>query len=159
MQQEIAVLIQNNFDDFKVNSDLKSLLERAVVACIKSFGHKNLQLVKSLEISINFIDDKEMCELNSAYRKIDKTTDVLSFSMFDDFENIAGDFIALGDIAISVPVSAKQADELNHSLNREIIFLAIHGTLHLLGFDHEKSQQDDEQMQKMQEEILQNLEI
>jgi len=151
--------MQNNCTDFKIGNELKNLLEDAVISTITSFGHKDLRRAKSLEISVNFVDDAQMQELNRIYRKIDNTTDVLSFAMIDDFTNITESYIALGDIVISAPQAVKQAAELNHSVKREVIFLAIHGTLHLLGFDHEKSTEDDEQMQAMQEQVLISLKI
>jgi probable rRNA maturation factor len=86
------------------------------------------------DITLRLIDDAEMQHLNQTFRGEDKTTDVLSFNQ--DVQDPETGHIYLGDILISLPQAAKQALEHDHSLEDEISFLAIHGTLHLLGYDH-----------------------
>ncbi len=88
------------------------------------------------------MDDAKIQTVNRQFRGLDKPTDVLSFSQFEDSNGFPVDFpadgqeIALGDLMISIETAARQARELGHSLEREIAFLCIHGTLHLLGYDH-----------------------
>ncbi len=93
-------------------------------------------------IDFSFVDDARVRELNRDFRGKDKPTDVLSFSLFESDEEFDfPDFtpqIALGDIVISTQTAARQAIEQNHSIEREIAFLSIHGALHLLGYDHGK---------------------
>lgn len=102
--------------------------------------------------SIIFIDDEVMHEMNLKYRGIDRTTDVLSFALNDN-ENTDRSSGVLGDIFISIPKMKAQAIEYGHSEKRELSFLAIHGLLHLLGYDHmEKS--DEKIMFGLQEEVL-----
>ncbi len=101
------------------------------------------------EISLLMTDDKTIQEYNKEYRNKDNATDVLSFPMEDN--------IMLGDIAISFDTAKRQAEELEISINREVSFLFIHGLLHLLGYDHETSQQDEEEMFTLQEKILKKL--
>jgi probable rRNA maturation factor len=94
-----------------------------------------------------FIDQQQMQKLNLTYRKIDKTTDVLSFSNDDLNEK------SLGDVFISIDQAILQAESYGHSLDREIGFLAVHGYLHLIGYDHH-TQEEEKKMQEMQEHIL-----
>jgi probable rRNA maturation factor len=85
------------------------------------------------ELTLSFVDDPEIRELNRAYRKKDKPTDVLSFPLN---ETAADGNFYLGDIVISIPRAREQAAELGHSLVRELEILTVHGFLHLLGYDH-----------------------
>ena len=93
------------------------------------------------DITLRLIDDAEMLHLNQTFRGEDKTTDVLSFNQ-DVLDPETGQFY-LGDILISLPQATKQALEHEHSLEDEISFLAIHGTLHLLGYDHYTEEEKD----------------
>lgn len=101
------------------------------------------------EISLLITDDETIHQLNKEYRQKDKPTDVLSFPMEDD--------IMLGDIVISLDTAKNQAQEREIGLEREIAFLFIHGLLHLLGYDHETSVEDEKEMFALQEEILKKL--
>jgi probable rRNA maturation factor len=106
---------------------------------------KSIHLKKSFEII--FIDDEYMHKLNNTYRGIDKTTDVLSFPNDDEKSK------SLGDVFISLPMAKKQAETLKHSVLREIGFLAVHGYLHLVGFDHQ-TELEEEVMTAEQNRIL-----
>lgn len=101
------------------------------------------------EISLLLTDDETIRQLNKEYRNKDKSTDVLSFPMEDE--------IMLGDIVISVDTAKRQAEEAEINLDRETAFLFIHGLLHLLGYDHETSQEDEAEMFALQEKILKKL--
>lgn len=101
------------------------------------------------EISLLITNDETIHLLNKEYRQKDKPTDVLSFPMEDD--------IMLGDIVISLDTAKNQAQEREIGLEREIAFLFIHGLLHLLGYDHETSVEDEKEMFALQEEILKKL--
>ena len=108
-------------------------------------------------VSINLVDEQEIQNLNLKFRNIDKVTDVLSFPMLDFQNGISeangADRACLGDIAICKNVAKKQAEEYGHSYKRELAFLALHGFLHLLGYDHEVEGQESE-MFDLQEKIL-----
>lgn len=105
------------------------------------------------EVSILLLDDPGIRELNRQYRQKDRPTDVLSFPMFDDTcENIQPNL--LGDIVISVETALKQAEKRKHPLYRELCFLLIHGTLHLMGYDHETSKMDKRKMRKKEAGIF-----
>lgn len=110
------------------------------------------------EVSISFVDNDEIQEINKTYRNKDKPTDVISFALEDEFEGeveIIGVELprVLGDIIISVDMAKLQAEEYNHSLKRELGFLAVHGFLHLLGYDH-MNEKDEAEMKRRQEEVL-----
>ena len=94
--------------------------------------------VENSELSITLTDDKNIHVLNKKYRGIDRSTDVLSFAFreSDEPEIIGADFEILGDVIISLERAKVQAEEFGHSFLREVIFLEVHGLLHLLGYDH-----------------------
>lgn len=110
--------------------------------CMSCFGS-----TKNLEVEISFVDVNEIRRLNRENRNIDKSTDVLSFPMYEikmgksiDLNDYAGELennrLMIGSIAICEVIAASQAVEYGHSKEREICFLALHGFLHLLGYDH-----------------------
>lgn len=103
-------------------------------------------------LSLLFVNDRGIRKINREFRKIDVPTDVLSFPVVKHSPH--PDIQLLGDIVISVETAQKQAKSLGHSLEREITFLLIHGILHLLGWDHERSPQEAKKMYKKQREIL-----
>jgi probable rRNA maturation factor len=106
------------------------------------------------ELSIALVGDKEMRPLNAKYRKKNKTTDVLSFSA----DSLAtAKRVLLGDVIISVEQARRQAKERNHSLKREMVILLIHGILHLLGYDHERSPRQAKIMAGLEAKLLNHL--
>lgn len=118
------------------------------------------------EVVITMVTNERIHELNRDYRGVDRPTDVLSFAMnesgeeepeiFVDEEE-AGDYPnMLGDIIISIPKAEEQAKDYGHSFEREICFLAVHGFLHLLGYDHGTEAEEKEMFQR-QEEVLQTV--
>ena len=107
------------------------------------------------EINVEITDNYEIQKLNKDYRGKNYPTDVLSFPMNET--NPENDLTILGDIAISIEKAKEQSDELNQSIERELMFLAIHATLHLLGYDHELSEQDDLIMREKQRKIIENI--
>ncbi|MCL2085980.1 MAG: rRNA maturation RNase YbeY [Oscillospiraceae bacterium] len=106
-------------------------------------------IVENVEISVLLTDNERIRRLNKEFRKIDSSTDVLSFPM----GGFVGGYYNLGDIAINVERAAEQAHEYGHSLVREFAFLTIHSTLHLLGYDHIDDESDRE-MRSKQSAIL-----
>ena len=101
--------------------------------------------------SIVFVDDAKIHEINKTYRNVDRVTDVISFALCDDLENELED--ELGDIFIDLEQAFRQASDYGHSIAREVAFLAVHGYLHLCGYDH-MTKEDEEIMCQKQEEIL-----
>lgn len=118
---------------------------------------EKLDIEKAI-FNIIMVDNKEIQRLNSTYRGIDKKTDVITFALEDgdDFRN--PEQRVLGDIYISIPVAYEQAEIYEHSRIREICFLATHGILHLLGYDH-MEEKGEKEMFSLQEELLSNYEI
>lgn len=123
--------------------------------------------VRDGEVTLTFVDNEQIHQLNKEYRNIDRPTDVLSFAMQDDgtdeldiiFEVESEDELdpisgMLGDIIISVDKAVQQSEEYGHSLEREIGFLFVHGFLHLIGYDHQDEASEKEMFGK-QEAILQ----
>lgn len=106
-----------------------------------------LKLPSSTEVSISFIDDGYMRELNLKYRDNNRTTDVLSFPQEGEL---------LGDILISVDKATAQSEELGHTFEQEVRRLVVHGILHLLGYDHKKLQ-EARLMEEKEKEILEFL--
>ena len=106
--------------------------------------------IKDAELSITLTDNEHIHALNKKFRGIDRATDVLSFAFreSDEPEVIGEDFEILGDVIISLERAKVQAEEFGHSFRREVIFLEVHGLLHLLGYDHI----DDDKRQEMESE-------
>lgn len=116
---------------------------------------------EAAEVSLVLIDDQRIHELNFEYRGVDRPTDVLSFALQEEVDgepDIEVEDEMLGDILISVERAREQAAEYGHSFEREIIYLAVHGTLHLLGFDHEE-ELDKQEMRSKEEEIMGKLKL
>ncbi len=106
----------------------------------------------SAEVSVVFVDDAEMRTLNKNYRGKDRSTDVLAFPMCEGrFASVNPDL--LGDIVVCVPAARRQAEEKDHSLERELSLLLIHGLLHLLGYDH-KHEKEERRMRELESEFL-----
>jgi len=109
------------------------------------------------EVSVTLCDNEYIKKLNNEYRGKNTPTDVLSFPMYEDGNFPPDECLPgapIGDIVISVERAREQAAELSHSTEREISFLTIHSTLHLLGYDHERSKQEEERQCDAQREII-----
>lgn len=114
--------------------------------------------LEKCEFNIIIIDNERIREINREYRKIDKETDVISFALEDNMDISYDDFRLLGDIYISIDRCYLQAMEYGHSREREICFLATHGILHLLGYDHMESE-DEKEMFSLQNKLLDGYDI
>ena len=114
------------------------------------------------ELSVLFTDDEHMAALNRQYRDKEGPTDVLSFPMTEDLDGEIApalfEPVMLGDVVVSVETALRDAEELEQSFERTVDRLLIHGILHLLGYDHEKSQVDAMCMTKEEERLLAHLE-
>lgn len=114
--------------------------------------------VKNALVSLVFIDNKRIHEINKEFRGVDRPTDVISFAFMDEDINPANGFTNLGEIYISLEKAHEQASEYGHSFDRELSFLLVHGLLHLLGYDH-MTEEEEKEMFGLQEEILKSLKI
>lgn len=146
----MRILVENE-------SSYKDIDELSIIECAK-FAMVSLELPDSTELSVSFVDDDAMAQLNEEYRKKPGPTDVLSFEcdmLEDDFPSAPSseDVFSLGDVIIAPYVAEKQANDLGHSFNTEIRTLLIHGILHLCGYDH-IDDEDAAVMQFKQDELL-----
>lgn len=116
--------------------------------------------VENSELSITLTDDEHIHALNKKFRGVDRATDVLSFAFreSDEPEVIGAEFEVLGDVIISLERAKAQAEEFGHSFLREIIFLEVHGLLHLLGYDH-IADDERQEMETEQRFIMEKLKI
>lgn len=153
------------------NMQTKLEISAEIIDAITRVLERTLEIEEffdNAEISLSFVDDESIRELNSSTRGKDSPTDVLSFPMLEQEddgtliiydEDIIDDFVLLGDIVISAERAVAQAEEYGHSLLREMCFLAVHSALHLLGYDHERSESEEKLQFEKQEEILTSLNI
>lgn len=126
-------------DDIEITEEIKNLIGKSISAVLKV---ENLD--ENVEVSVSFVGDDEIRDLNREYRGVDKSTDVLSFPMDDEF---IIDNRILGDVIINTRRVMEQAEELGHSNERELSYLSVHSILHLLGYDH----MEDEDKKEMRE--------
>ena len=135
------------------------------------FALKEEEVTVECEISLVFVDNEEIREINRQNRNIDRETDVLSFPMLDydlkkvykecyknfkfDKTYLDGEELVLGDIVLSLEKALEQSKEYNHSFEREASYLVVHSTLHLLGYDH--IEEDDKRRMREREEYILNL--
>ena len=140
----------------EINYVLKSVIRAAVTATLE---YENFPY--PAEVSVTLCSAEHIHNLNKQYRGVDRPTDVLSFPMWEDGfygeVDIATNAIMLGDIVISTEKAVEQAEEYGHSIFRERCFLAVHSTLHLLGYDHETSEEDELYMNLTQEAVLSSM--
>ncbi len=153
--EKIRVIIHNDQKEVKIPTGLRMLVRRCCNAVLRleEFG-------APAEISVTFVDNKKIHELNKQYRHKDAPTDVLSFPMGEngvyDINHDTGAKI-LGDIVISMEKAVEQAERFDHSLDREVGYLTAHSVLHLLGYDHEKGGIDRVRMREKEEQVMTQL--
>ncbi len=155
MKPKNTVYFSNQQTKHKITPAIRALIKKAVSETLLEEGFES-----PAEVSVSFVDNEEIHKLNLEYRGKDKPTDVLSFPMWEGDEEGVGDIdplgeaVLLGDIILSVEKAYEQAAEYGHSIERELAFLSVHSTLHLLGYDHEVSEEDERYMNQKQEEVL-----
>ena len=139
-----------------ITKDLRSLVKHSCTETLYEEGYKG-----DFEVSVMFTDNEGIRAINKEYRDIDRETDVLSFPMTNDGEEFTvdpeTDCYMLGDIVISVEKALAQAEEYGHSFKRELAFLTVHSMLHLLGYDHERSEEEEREMFGKQDIVLEAL--
>ena len=147
--------------DFIDEIDGHGKLAEELIQSLLSFAAKEEKLQEETELSVTFLSDEAIRQINRDYRQLDQPTDVISFALEEESEGEAPIIGVkdmprhLGDLLISVETATRQAEEYGHSVERELGFLALHGFLHLLGYDH-MNQKDENEMFKRQDEILQS---
>ena len=130
--------------------------EMALMKKVLKHGLEKINL-KKVEFNVIIVDNEYIHRLNRDYRHIDRETDVITFALEDDKTFNPKERI-LGDVYISIDKAISQSIEYGHSLNRELCFLAVHGLLHLLGYDH-MNEADEKVMFGLQGEILDEMGI
>ena len=159
----------NRQNKIEVNDELINIINEV---CEQSLKAEEMNV--PYQISLLFVDNEEIREINRETRGIDKATDVLSFPMLEypkdkvfkevykdtKFNEIYldGEELVLGDMVLSLERAKEQSIEYNHSFNREVCYLVVHSILHLLGYDHMEDE-EKKRMRKREEEILGSLNI
>ena len=155
MTESIKVLITNRQKDVKIPSGIRLLIRRCchAVLAAEQFGD-------SAEVSVSFVNNEQIRQLNNEFRQKDAATDVLSFPLGQDGvydRNLETGALQLGDIVISIEKAVEQARIYGHSLQREIGYLTVHSMLHLLGYDHESGGLEMVRMREKEESVLSSL--
>lgn len=146
------VYITNKQNVVKVPSGLRILIRRSCHAVLEFEKFE-----ESAEISVTFVDNEQIAELNAQYRNKPQPTDVLSFSLGENNvydRNPETGAVLLGDIVISLERAVEQAKLYGHSLQREVAFLTVHSMFHLLGYDHEGGGLEAVRMREKEEAAL-----
>ena len=154
---KLKIYFENDQKKHAVKYKMQMLIRKTILETLDYEGMEN-----DVEVSVTFVDDEGIRELNNKFRGMDKPTDVLSFPLLDyegESEEPFFDELChnLGDIVISLERAMAQANEFGHSFEREVAFLTAHSMLHLLGYDHELSEEDDADMRKRQNDIMDRL--
>ncbi len=145
----ISVLFDDRQDVMEITGDNEAAIKEAVEVVLLQE-----ELRGDFEVSVSFVTNEEIKELNMKYRNVDLETDVLSFPMNEDFDGVT----ILGDIVISTQKIIEQANDLGNSLVREMIYLTVHSMLHLLGYDH-MGNEEKKEMREKEKKIMKNLKI
>lgn len=157
------VIIENELSKTRIDENCHKLIKECVIK-VMEYEECNFDA----QVSVTIVSEEEIKQLNKEYRGKDAITDVLSFPIleFDEDGNIIDEefdfddeLVVLGDIVICEKRAAEQAAEYGHSFERELAFLTVHSMLHLLGYDHEHSDDEEQQMFLKQKEILDNMGI
>lgn len=146
----MEVYYDDRQDNITITEAMKDLIEKSIKAVLKVE-----ELDDDVEVSVSFVGDEEIRDLNRDYRGVDKSTDVLSFPMDDEF---IIDNRILGDVIINTRRVMEQAEELGHSHERELSYLTVHSVLHLLGYDHMEDE-DKIEMREREKLSMKELEI
>ena len=163
------VYVDNRQDKIEVSDKLVKQLENTIITALKE-EEVNTQC----EVSLVFVDNAKIREINNENRRLDRETDVLSFPILDypkdkvfkevykdkkfDETYLDGEDLVIGDIVLSLEKALEQSKEYNHSFEREACYLVVHSVLHLLGYDHMEDE-EKKRMREREEYILNKLNI
>ncbi len=153
--EKVRVIITNNQKAVKIPTGVRMLIRRCCHAVLRMEGFED-----PAEISVTFVDNEQIRELNAQYRDKDSVTDVLSFPMGENGvydTNMDTGAKILGDIVISMETAMEQAKRYDHSLEREVGYLTAHSMLHLLGYDHEQGGLERVRMREKEELVMAQL--
>lgn len=144
------LLFDDRQSDIEITNDIIEIVKKSISEVLKE---ENLD--DNVQVSISFVGDEEIQELNRDFRGVDSSTDVLSFPMDDEFKI---EETILGDVIINTKRVVEQAEEFGHSNTRELSYLTVHSILHLLGYDH-MEEEDKTVMRAKEKSIMKSLEI
>lgn len=139
-------ILQNNFTQHEIDASFLEYAEKAAYLILQDSEH-------DYEIGLNIVTEEEIQELNEEYRHIDAPTDVLSFVLNDEEMAQEEGYVYLGDVVICLSIAKKQAQEYNHSLLRELVYLFVHSILHMTGYDH-LNDEDKQNMRAEEERVM-----
>ena len=150
--EKVKVIISNRQKEVKIPTGLRMLVRRCCIAVLQTenFPHP-------AEISVTFVNNEQIHELNLEYRNKDSSTDVLSFPLGENGiydSNPENGAKMLGDVVISMETALSQAEKYGHSFSREVAYLTAHSVLHLLGYDHETGGLDKVRMREKEETVM-----
>ena len=151
------VIISNRQKDVKIPTGIRMLMRRCCEATLQTEG-----FTEQGEISITFVSNDEIKEINAEFRNVDAVTDVISFPLGEDGiydRNPESGALLLGDIVISLRKAEQQAELYGHTLQREVAYLTVHSVLHLLGYDHLDEGEQKRAMRAREEAILAEVEL
>ncbi len=149
----MEIILDDRQDKIKVSEELLNKINDIIIECLHYEGYDD-----NYEVSLSFVDNEEIHQLNRDFRGVDRATDVLSFPLLTDDFDIEIEEESLGDIVISLERALEQSIEYNHSFDREVCFLVCHSMFHLLGYDHD-TEENTREMRKKEEDVLNKLNI
>lgn len=153
--------VQINYNNIEENEKYNKIIHTVIEKCFEEEGLDKLKIY----VNIILTNPEQIRKINKEYRNIDKETDCLSFPMFEkeeieelikQKEHVTLDI--LGDVVVSITKVYEQAEEYNHSFERELAYMIVHGFYHLMGYDH-MEEEEKNIMREKEENILQNLNI
>lgn len=149
----VSIDISFEPEDLAAKAEGASLVGRAITAAVEAFAPEG-----DYEVSVLITDDESIRKLNREYRDKDVHTDVLSFPQLEEDEAYGPEELPrlLGDIVISMETASRQAEDFGHGIDREVAYLAVHGALHLLGYDHIEAE-DKAEMRLAEEAVLKGM--
>ncbi len=152
---KVKVVVTNKQNKYKIPTGIRLLIRRCCNAVLTTENFEG-----DAEVSVSFVDNKQIQELNATFRNKDIDTDVLSFPLGENGvydKNMETGAYMLGDIVISVEKAFEQAEAYGHTFQREMAFLTVHSMFHLLGYDHENGGLEAVQMREKEESVLTKL--
>lgn len=155
---KVKVIISNRQKAVAIPTGLRLLVRKVCTASLKEQGFE-----RDAEVNVVFVDDEQIRVYNNEFRSIDKSTDVLSFPLGDNgvYEDVNPENgnVMLGDIVISLEHAVKQAEEYDHSFEREVGYLTVHSMMHLLGYDHVNGGLEADEMRYHEEVVMDMLQL
>ncbi len=157
----MAIKLNFNTED-KITDDICMIMQNAIEFALQNEEIKTENFNGDMILDISFVDAEAIKKINNEHRSIDSVTDVLSFPQYENPAQLIQDVdlgdILLGDVVICNEVAKKQAEQYNHSYEREIVYLFVHSIFHLLGYDHIDEAQRKE-MRIAEENVLRKLDV